>query len=80
MRSLALLLLLACGCVGTKIRPMVELEHRRSHELETRFGVNLETRRHSVDVYWAPILEITDHRADKIGGYWSAAGIRWRLK
>jgi hypothetical protein len=70
-------LLLLSGCAPWKVRPMFELEHRRSHELETRAGVRLIGPKGNLDIYTAPILEISDHRSQKVDAYWSTVGVRW---
>ena len=80
--ALFCLLLLGACSKGSQVRPFVELEHRRSHELESRLGANIETSKHSIDVYWAPIWRVSDHvssgkfKAD----YYSAVGVRWRMR
>ncbi len=82
MRALAIGLLLLGACSkGTRLRPFVELEHRRSHTLETRVGGNIVTPKHDIDVYWAPILGISDHVSQKVSlDYPLAFGVRWRMR
>jgi len=79
MYRLALIALLLAGCVGpVKVRPLIELEHRYSHDLESRVGVYIEGEKHIIDVYNANRYGISDHVGYGVG-YWGW-GVRWRMK
>jgi hypothetical protein len=86
MRTLIPLLVLfsvlaGCNNPETRVRPFVEMEHRYSHTLETRMGANINGPKHDIDLYWAPIIGISDHLDTKVRiDYPLAFGMRWRLK
>ena len=77
--GLIAILVLSSGCVGpVKVRPLVELEHRYSHDLESRVGVYIEGEKHVIDVYNANRYGISNHVGYGVG-YWGW-GVRWRMK
>ena len=81
MIRIAAILILCAGCNGTRIRPMIEVEHRRAHEVETRVGAGITTKNSDLDVYWAPIINVRDYPGNSVKiPYPAAFGIRWRLK
>ena len=61
-----ILLLAACSNPETRVRPFASFEHRRSHSLEARAGVNVYTEKTKYRVYWAPMMGITDHTDQKV--------------
>ena len=67
MKYLLILAFLLVGCKGTKVYPLVEIGHERSHDLETRAGLTFVTGKgNTYDLLGGYRFRVSNHEANLV--------------